>query len=112
MSDRIIISLAYMLREEELVELANKREVEKLRKKLKRLFETRRTLQGSGFIYEEGKIIFPDIRTYLQGSGRTSRLYLEGLQRGPVFFLMIFRNWRYSKEEHPFTILNSEKWKR
>jgi len=86
-SDRIIISLAYMLREEELVELANKREFEKLRKKLKRLFETRRTLQGSGFIYEEGKIIFPDIRTYLQGSGRASRLYLGGITKGASFLL-------------------------
>jgi len=33
-------------------------------------------------IPEENKIVIPDIRTYIQGSGRSSRLYPGGLTRG------------------------------
>ncbi|RLG80617.1 MAG: reverse gyrase, partial [Thermoprotei archaeon] len=31
---------------------------------------------------EEGKIVIPDIRTYIQGSGRSSRLYPGGMTKG------------------------------
>ncbi len=36
---------------------------------------------------ERGKVIIPDIRTYIQGSGRSSRLYPGGLTRGASLVL-------------------------
>ncbi len=42
-------------------------------------------LSGAGDITvvpEEGRIIIPDVRTYIQGSGRSSRLYPGGMTKG------------------------------
>ncbi|RLG47811.1 MAG: reverse gyrase, partial [Thermoproteota archaeon] len=46
--------------------------------------------KSAGVIVEvepEPKIVIPDVRTYIQGSGRTSRLYPGGITRGISFLL-------------------------
>ncbi|MEM4496358.1 MAG: reverse gyrase [Archaeoglobaceae archaeon] len=57
-----------------------------LREVLKKLIETP---EGSfrDVIVRRGEIIFPDIRTYIQGSGRTSRLFSGGVTKGASFLL-------------------------
>ena len=48
-------------------------------------------LSGLGDVvvrYEDGiKVLLPDIRTYIQGSGRTSRLFPGGLSKGAAFLI-------------------------
>jgi len=38
-------------------------------------------------VVRKGEIIFPDVRTYIQGSGRTSRLFAGGITKGASFLL-------------------------
>jgi reverse gyrase len=60
--------------------------ISELRKVLKDLIE--RGVHGSkDVVVREGEIIFPDIRTYIQGSGRTSRLFTGGITKGASFIL-------------------------
>ena len=63
--------------EEELVEL---------RKILKRLVEGGEAREKD-VIVRKGEVIFPDLRTYIQGSGRTSRLFAGGITKGASFLL-------------------------
>lgn len=59
---------------------------EKLKGILEKLIE--KGVKGSeDVIVRKGEIVFPDIRTYIQGSGRTSRLFAGGITLG-VSFLM------------------------
>ncbi len=94
LSDRLVLTVAYLLGDEELRELANTRNIEKLRERIKFLFRNSRIVEGEGFLYREGKIIFPDVRTYLQGSGRASRLYAGGITKGASFLLDNEQNLR------------------
>ncbi len=87
LSERLLIILAYLLGDEDLRKLANAKDIQKIRERIKTLFRERKIVEGEGFLYREGKIIFPDIRTYIQGSGRTSRLYLGGITKGASFLL-------------------------
>ncbi|RLJ00226.1 MAG: reverse gyrase [Candidatus Aenigmatarchaeota archaeon] len=60
--------------------------LEKLKGVLEKLIE--KGEKGSDdVIVRKGEIIFPDVRTYIQGSGRTSRLFAWGITLG-VSFLM------------------------
>ncbi len=43
--------------------------------------------QRKDVVLRKGEIIFPDIKTYIQGSGRTSRLYAGGITKGASFLL-------------------------
>ena len=57
---------------------------------LKRLIkEISKEEKSEDLVISEGKILFPDIRTYIQGSGRSSRLTERGLTKGASF---IFEN--------------------
>ena len=38
-------------------------------------------------VLKKGEIVFPDIRTYIQGSGRASRLFAGGITKGASFLL-------------------------
>ena len=72
---------------EELLPRINDEKVqEELKEILKRLLG-----EESGFtrdiVVRRGEVIFPDIRTYIQGSGRTSRLFAGGLTKGASFLL-------------------------
>ena len=60
--------------------------VNELRKVLKSLVE--RGEKGSkDVVVRKGEIVFPDLRTYIQGSGRTSRLFAGGITKGVSFVL-------------------------
>ncbi len=59
---------------------------EKLRQLLSRLIEEGRA-EEKDVVVREGEVIFPDVRTYIQGSGRTSRLFAGGLTKGASFLL-------------------------
>ena len=87
LNDRLLLTMAYLLGDPKLKELANKKEIEKIRDRIKELFRRGEIVEGEGFLYREGKIIFPDVRTYIQGSGRCSRLYSGGITKGASFLL-------------------------
>jgi len=55
-------------------------------KELKELME-REKPQVRDLVVRKGEVIFPDLRTYIQGSGRTSRLFAGGLTKGASFLL-------------------------
>ncbi len=60
--------------------------INELRDVLKSLIE--RGEKGSkDVVVRKGEIIFPDLRTYIQGSGRTSRLFAGGITKGASFVL-------------------------
>ena len=61
--------------------------LEALKMELKKILGRNKELKGDGFVYEDGYIIFPDVRTYIQGSGRASRLYAGGITKGAAFLL-------------------------
>jgi reverse gyrase len=67
--------------------------IERREKELKELKGLLKKLLKEGGVKEkdvvvrEGEVIFPDIRTYIQGSGRTSRLYAGGITKGASFLL-------------------------
>ncbi|HID09377.1 TPA: hypothetical protein EYP13_04055, partial [Candidatus Micrarchaeota archaeon] len=56
--------------------------LEKVKEKLKEVSEV-----PSDVVITEEEIIFPDIKTYIQGSGRASRLTAHGLTKGASFLL-------------------------
>lgn len=43
--------------------------------------------EAKDVVVRENEVIFPDIRTYLQGSGRASRLFAGGITKGASFLL-------------------------
>jgi len=57
-----------------------------LKSVLKELIEKGETL-AEDVVLRRGEIIFPDIRTYIQGSGRASRLFAGGITKGASFLL-------------------------
>ncbi len=59
---------------------------EELRKILKPLVE-RGEAKAKDVVVRKGEIVFPDVRTYIQGSGRTSRLFAGGITKGASFLL-------------------------
>lgn len=64
----------------------HERELLELKNVLKKIVEE----GGAGerdIVIRKGEIIFPDVRTYIQGSGRTSRLFAGGITRGASFLL-------------------------
>ncbi len=85
--DKLLISLAYGLKEYGFEEYAKRGDVKAIREKLKEMLEDKKELKGEGFIYKDGYIIFPDVKTYIQGSGRASRLYAGGITKGASFLL-------------------------
>ena len=85
--DKLMLSLAYGLRDYGFDEYIKNRNVKAIREKLKSILQNRKDLRGEGFIYKDGYIIFPDVKTYIQGSGRASRLYAGGITKGASFLL-------------------------
>ncbi|MET1125060.1 MAG: reverse gyrase [Archaeoglobaceae archaeon] len=57
-----------------------------LREVLKPLIE-RGEISARDVVVRKGEILFPDVRTYIQGSGRTSRLFAGGITKGASFLL-------------------------
>ena len=57
-----------------------------LRNLLKKLLKERK-VEVRDVLIRKGEIIFPDVRTYIQGSGRTSRLFASGITKGASFLL-------------------------
>lgn len=61
-------------------------ELTKLKDVLKTIL-ARKKISGRDVVLRENEIVFPDIRTYIQGSGRTSRLFAGGITKGASFLL-------------------------
>ncbi len=92
-SPGIIRTLALIFRTNEEVKryipylsVLEKREdlLNELRSVLKRLLEEGK-IEERDIVVRKGEIIFPDVRTYIQGSGRTSRLFAGGITKGASF---------------------------
>ncbi len=89
----IIRTLALIFRTHEEVKkyipylsVLDKREdmLNELRAILKQLLE-KGEIEEKDIVVRKGEIIFPDVRTYIQGSGRTSRLFAGGITKGASF---------------------------
>ncbi|WP_457549784.1 reverse gyrase, partial [Archaeoglobus sp.] len=61
-------------------------DLEQLKSILKKLIE-RGEVKEKDIVVRKGEIIFPDVRTYIQGSGRTSRLFAGGITKGASFLM-------------------------
>ena len=86
--EKIVLSLAYSLAKKyDLEKMLEKKDLDALREKIKEILSNEKQVEGEGFIYENGYILFPDIKTYIQGSGRASRLYAGGITKGASFLL-------------------------
>ncbi len=59
---------------------------EELKKVLKPIVENA-AVEARDVVVRKGEIVFPDVRTYIQGSGRTSRLFAGGITKGASFIL-------------------------
>ena len=97
LSPQMIKILALIFRdEEEIKELIHllpvidrpkyQKELEELKRRIKVLIE-RGEVKEKDVVVRKGEVIFPDIRTYIQGSGRTSRLFAGGITKGASFLL-------------------------
>lgn len=62
------------------------KELGQLREVLSELIEAGSSAERD-VVARKGEIIFPDVRTYIQGSGRTSRLFTGGVTKGASFLL-------------------------
>ncbi len=73
--------------------IRSKKDLEMIKSILNKVFSNKEILKGLSSVsditvnLEEGKVIIPDIRTYIQGSGRSSRLYPGGLTKGASLVL-------------------------
>lgn len=88
LKEKILIAVAHLLQERSpsLKDALERNDIEGMRKGIKKLMESGAP-HGKGFVYRDGYIIFPDLKTYIQGSGRASRLYAGGLTKGASFVL-------------------------
>ncbi|MEM2576775.1 MAG: reverse gyrase, partial [Candidatus Bathyarchaeia archaeon] len=62
-------------------------EREELKKEIVKLLELSEKKAELDVVIRKGEVIFPDLKTYIQGSGRTSRLFTGGLTKGASFLL-------------------------
>ncbi len=60
---------------------------EESREKLKELIAGDTEVSTRDVCFRKGEVVFPDLRTYIQGSGRTSRLFAGGITKGASFLL-------------------------
>ncbi|MDI9610522.1 MAG: reverse gyrase [Archaeoglobales archaeon] len=86
----IIKVLTLTLREDKRLEnfIPKLRFVEKIEKELRSALKeviSESKINVEDLVVRKGEVIFPDIRTYLQASGRTSRLHAKGLTKGASF---------------------------
>ncbi len=58
-----------------------------LRKRIKELLKNGKLDGKKDLVIKPDEVIFPDIRTYIQGSGRASRLFSGGITKGASFLL-------------------------
>jgi len=89
LSPNMIRLLAYLYRhipEIENVLPAVEKHIDEVREILKRVMGEEKP-QAKDVVVREGEVIFPDLRTYIQGSGRTSRLFAGGMTKGASFLL-------------------------
>ncbi|WP_456478337.1 reverse gyrase [Geoglobus ahangari] len=93
-SPNMLRVLALIFREDERVKrfvpylnsLSQSQEQE-LRSVLKELVRGGQAVERKDVVVRESEVIFPDIRTYIQGSGRASRLFAGGITKGASFLL-------------------------
>ena len=96
-NDRIVRLLLMLLKESEEVRESEdykklerlefgRKEVE-LRKFLKKVLKELKVRRLRDAVLKENELLIPDVRTYIQASGRTSRLYSGGITKGVSFVL-------------------------
>lgn len=82
--------IAYLYKEDERIEkfIPKLKSVEKISEELREVLKevmAEKEVSTRDAVVRKGEIIFPDVRTYLQASGRTSRLTVNGLTKGASF---------------------------
>ncbi|RLI78119.1 reverse gyrase [Archaeoglobales archaeon] len=95
-SENVIKTLAYVFQEHEeakrflpIAKLSSERLAE-LKNVLKQILENlteKEIRKKEDVVITKNEVVFPDIRTYIQGSGRTSRLFAGGVTKGVSFLL-------------------------
>ncbi len=93
-SPKMLLMLASIFRKDERLEkyipyiLRNEDIREKARKVLVEIFQKKEFEKAmEGVVVEENSILLPDISTYIQASGRTSRLFAGGITKGVSFVI-------------------------
>ncbi len=89
-SPRVLKILCHLFGLSEYINLVEKNAdiQNRAREEIKKIFEEgnlREKIKAKDILIEDNYIIFPDVRTYIQGSGRTSRLYVGGITKGASF---------------------------
>ncbi|MCS7136521.1 MAG: reverse gyrase [Nitrososphaerota archaeon] len=92
LTPKLIKTLALSLHEESIRKklpliLSLEKHPEKLEEIKKLISEILQRKKVEDFVVRENEIIFPDVKTYIQGSGRSSRLTVSGLTKGASFLL-------------------------
>ncbi|MEM0089947.1 MAG: reverse gyrase [Nitrososphaerota archaeon] len=93
LTPKLIKVLALSLQEEEPIRrnlpliLSLEKHPEKLEEIKKLISEILQRRKVEDFVIKENEIILPDLKTYIQGSGRSSRLTINGLTKGASFLL-------------------------
>lgn len=87
---QMLKTLALILREDERVKglIPKLKSLEKIEGELRSVLKdvlSKGDLNLKDVVIRKGEIIFPDLRTYLQASGRTSRLHAKGITKGASF---------------------------
>ncbi len=86
LSDRVVVMLINSFREHPLIKdryysIIN--DITKSKELLEEIFKNKEfSYARQGIVIKEDHIFFPDIRTYIQASGRTSRMYSAGITKG------------------------------
>jgi len=91
----LIKTLTYIFRENEKIKpfIEILPTIEKKPGELKKLKDVLKSVMvigvaaGKDVVFKGNEVIFPDVRTYIQGSGRTSRLFAGGITKGASFLL-------------------------
>ncbi len=92
LTPKLIKALALSLQEESIrrnlpLILSLDRHPEKLEEIKKLINEILQRRKPEDFVVKENEIVLPDVKTYIQGSGRSSRLTINGLTKGASFLL-------------------------
>ncbi len=91
-SEAILKLLAYVFQDNEEIKkfLSTKldnEKMERLRAVLKQIIRSEEITRKRDVVVYKNEVIFPDLRTYIQASGRTSRLFAGGITKGVSFLL-------------------------
>lgn len=92
-SEKLISILAYLFQEQEEIKKflplgkLTPQKLKIIREAIIKILNSGREISNKDVVFRQGEIVFPDILTYIQASGRTSRFHSGGITKGASFIL-------------------------